>query len=68
MHNGAARGDGVSSEYAGGTVPLSTWQLKFAQRVGGLEPGVHLFAVTVLGGTVEPTWSKIGAGKVENGR
>jgi hypothetical protein len=58
----------MTAQYTGGSVPLSTWQLKLAQRVGGLEPGVHLFTVTVLGGTVEPCWAIMGSGKVENRR
>ncbi len=55
-------------DYTGGTVPLSKWQLKLAQRVGGLDVGCHLLFVTITGGTVEPTWSIMGSSKVENGR
>jgi hypothetical protein len=56
------------NDYHGGTVPLSKWQVKLAQRVGGFDVGCHMLIVNVTGGTVEPTWCIMGAGKTENGR
>lgn len=56
------------SIYTAGTVPLSTWQVKLAQRIGGFEPGTHVVVVNVAPGTAEPTWSVLRPGKVENTR
>jgi len=56
-------------QYTGGTVPIAKWQVKLAQRVAGFEPGRYIMVVDMPAmGTVEPTWSIVAMGKVENGR
>lgn len=60
----------MTEVYTGGTVLFAKWQMKLAQRVAGLEPG-RRYMITLdvpMSGTVEPTWSVLELGKVENGR
>lgn len=59
----------MTEQYTGGTAPLAKWQLKLAQRVAGFEPGRYMLIVDMpTSGTVEPTWSVLELGKVENMR
>ena len=59
----------MTGPYTGGTVPIAKWQVKLAQRVAGFEPGRYILVVDMPSmGTVEPTWSVMAMGKVENGR
>ena len=59
----------MTDTYTGGTVPIAKWQVKLAQRVAGFEPGRYILVVDMpVMGTVEPTWSVMAMGKVENSR
>jgi len=50
------------------TYTLATWQVKAAQRLAQLPPGRYMIVFDMPAGTVEPDWSVMGYGKVENGR
>lgn len=57
----------MNHDYTGGTVP--TWQQKIVRRLEPLSPGRYLLTFEVpVGGTVEPTWTVLELGKVENSR
>ncbi len=59
----------MTQPYTGGTATLAKWQDKFAKRMGLLEPGRYMIVFDVpQAGTVEPTWSVMAVGQVENWR